>query len=157
MPLWLLPKPPAPSHKTYTIYRLGSPHNFRQKDEGDENKTLRGNTSVAEFAHHQLANKVLVQGQAAQFLKPDNPFLYLGVHITMDLNRTHQLAHMTTKLSLDLERLKNPFASSKQTMDIIHTAIVPSMHSLLFSSYPLLPKRPKSMGHTNSGSHKKQV
>jgi hypothetical protein len=33
------------------------------------NKTLRGNTSVADIAHHQLANKVLVQGQAAQFLK----------------------------------------------------------------------------------------
>jgi len=69
----------------------------------DEKKILRGNTSVAEFAHHQLANKVLVQGQAAQFLKPDDPFPYLGVHITMDLNWSHQLTHMTAKLSLKLE------------------------------------------------------
>ena len=55
----------------------------------DENKTLCDNTSVADFAHHQLANKVLVQGQAAQFLKPDDPFPYLRVHITMDFNWTH--------------------------------------------------------------------
>ena len=121
----------------------------------DEKKILRGNTSVAEFAHHQLANKVLVQGQAAQFLKPDDPFPYLGVHITMDLNWSHQLTHMTVKLSLELKRLKNSFASPKQTMDIFRTAIVPSI--AIFPSYPLLPKCPKSMGHTNSGSHKKQV
>jgi len=69
----------------------------------DENKILRGNTSVADFVHQQLANKVLVQGQAAQFLKPDDPFPYLGVHITMDLNWSHQLAHMTAKLSFKLE------------------------------------------------------
>ena len=69
----------------------------------DENKILRGNTSVADFVHQQLANKVLVQGQAAQFLKPDDPFPYLGVHITMDLNWSHQLTHMTAKLSLKLE------------------------------------------------------
>ena len=31
--LRLLPKSPAPSHETYPIRRLGSPHNFRQKDE----------------------------------------------------------------------------------------------------------------------------
>jgi len=68
-----------------------------------ENKILRGNTSVTDFVHHQLANKVLVQGQAAQFLKPDDPFPYLGVHITMDLNWSHQLTHMTAKLSLKLE------------------------------------------------------
>ena len=63
-----------------------------KKTKDDENKTLRGNTSVADFAHHQLANKVLVQGQAAQFrtvLKPDDPFPYLGVHITMDLIVKH--------------------------------------------------------------------
>ena len=119
---------------------------------GDENKILRGNTSVADFAHHQLANKFLVQGQAAQFLKPDDPFPYLGVHITMDLNWSHQLTHMTAKLSLKLERLKNYVASPKQTTGIIRAAIVPS-----FSSYPLLPKCPKSMEHTNYGSHKKQV
>jgi len=121
----------------------------------DENKILRGNTSVADFVHQQLANKVLVQGQAAQFLKPDDPFPYLGVHITMDLNWSHQLAHMTAKLSFKLEWLKNSFASPKQTMDIIRTAIVPSLS--LFPSYPLLPKCPKSMEHTNYGSHKKQV
>jgi len=101
----------------------------------DENKALRGNTSVADFAHHQLANKVLVQGQAAQFLQPDDPFPYLGVHITMDLNWTHQLTHMTTKLSLKLERLKNSFASPIQTMDIIRTAIVPS----IAHSFPVTP------------------
>ena len=32
--LRLLPKSPAPRHETYPIRRLGSPHNFRQKDEG---------------------------------------------------------------------------------------------------------------------------
>ena len=93
---------------------------------------------MADFAHHQLANKVLVQGQAAQFrtvLKPDDPFPYLGVHITMDLNWTHQPTHMTTKLSLKLERLKNYFASPKQTMDTIRTAIVPS----IANSFPITP------------------
>jgi len=85
---------------------------------------------VADFAHHQLANKVLVQGQVAQFLSPDDPFPYLGVHITMDLNWSHQLTHMTAKLSLKLERLNKYFASPKQTMDIIRTAIVPVMPGL---------------------------
>jgi len=36
-----------------------------KKTKDDENKTLRGNTSVADFAHHQLTDKVVVQGQAA--------------------------------------------------------------------------------------------
>jgi len=101
----------------------------------DENKILRGNTSVADSAHHQLANKVLVQGQAARFLKPDDPFPYLGVHITMDLNWSHQLTHMTAKLSLKLERLKKSFACPIQTMDIIRTAIVPS----IAHSFPVTP------------------
>jgi hypothetical protein len=73
----------------------------------DENKILRGNTLVADFAHHQLANKVLVQGKATQFLQPDDPFPYLGVHITMDLNWSHQLTHMKANLSLKLEQLSS--------------------------------------------------
>jgi hypothetical protein len=73
-----------------------------------------------------------------EILKPDDPFPYLGVHITVDLNWTHQLTHMTTKLSLKLERLKNFFASPKQTMDIIRTAIVPSIADSLFQ-LPLAP------------------
>ena len=36
-----------------------------KKTKDDENKALRGNTSVADFAHHQLTDKVVVQGQAA--------------------------------------------------------------------------------------------
>jgi len=110
----------------------------KTKVHSDENKILRGNTSVADFAHHQLANKVLVQGQAAQFLKPDDPFPYLGVHIKMDLNWSHQLTHRTTMLSLKLERLKSSFASPKQTMDIIRTAIVPSIATLF--QLPLAPQ-----------------
>jgi len=33
LPPRLLPKSPASSHETYPIRRLGSPHNYRQKDE----------------------------------------------------------------------------------------------------------------------------
>ena len=98
----------------FEFYRAGEKTKVTCMYHSDVNKTLHGNTSVADFAHHQLANKVLVQGQAAQFLKPDDPFPYLGLHITMDLNWTHQLTHMTTKLSLKLEQLKTSLALNKQ-------------------------------------------
>jgi hypothetical protein len=56
----------------------------------------------------------------------------------MDLNWPHQLTLMTTKLFLESERLKIYFASPKQTIDIIRTAIVASIaHSFLVTPCPL--------------------
>jgi hypothetical protein len=38
----------------------------------------------------QLLDKIKVQGQNAKIIKQDEPFLYLGVELTTNLNWTHQ-------------------------------------------------------------------
>ena len=62
----------------------------------------------------------LVQGQAAQFLKPDDPFPYLGVHITMDLNWSHQLTHMTTKLSFKTRTTTTSFPVTPCSLSVLN-------------------------------------
>ena len=60
---------------------------------------IRGNTSVADFARHQLKDKIVVQGKPAQFIYPGDPFTYLGVEITMTLDWKPQLDKMKEKLT----------------------------------------------------------
>lgn len=47
---------------------------------------------------YQLHNTIHVQGQKAQFVGANTPFLYLGVKLIMDLDWTHQHKRMTSTL-----------------------------------------------------------
>jgi len=68
-----------------------------------------------------------VQQQKAQFTASDGPFLYHGVELSMDLNWKHQIQRMTGNLSNKLEALSASYASPRQTLNIIRTAIIPSL------------------------------
>jgi hypothetical protein len=59
----------------------------------------------SEALEHQLNNSILVQNQAARYITPSSPFLYLGVTLTMDLNWKHQHRHMDKNLKQKLDAL----------------------------------------------------
>ena len=42
-------------------------------------KQMRGNTNMPDYAQHLLTDNIIVQGQPAQFMRPDEPFRYLGI------------------------------------------------------------------------------
>jgi len=88
----------------------------------DENGLMSSQT-----LSHQLKQTIEVQQQKAQFIASDEPFLYLGVELTMDLNWKHQIQRMTGKLRNKQEALSASYASPRQTLNIIHTAIIPSL------------------------------
>eukprot|EP00200_Dunaliella_tertiolecta_P004997 CAMPEP_0202357912 /NCGR_PEP_ID=MMETSP1126-20121109/11759_1 /ASSEMBLY_ACC=CAM_ASM_000457 /TAXON_ID=3047 /ORGANISM="Dunaliella tertiolecta, Strain CCMP1320" /LENGTH=407 /DNA_ID=CAMNT_0048950907 /DNA_START=521 /DNA_END=1744 /DNA_ORIENTATION=- len=86
----------------------------------------------------QLEGKIEIQRQKAQFLASHEPFLYLGVQITMDLNWKHQIQRMTCNLRNKLDNLDSSYASPRQTLDIVSTAIVPSF-AYAFAVTPCTP------------------
>eukprot|EP00983_Pelagomonas_calceolata_P013539 433400-Pelagomonas_calceolata.AAC.1 len=53
-------------------------------------KNNNGVTPTQALSHH-LQGKIEIQGQEAQFLPSDEPFLYLGVQLTMNFNWKHQI------------------------------------------------------------------
>ena len=83
----------------------------------------------------QLAEKILVQRQPAQFIQHDEPFLYLGVEITMNLNWKHQHTRMTKNLKQKLAGLRASYASPGQAVHILKTAIIPS----IAYAFPVVP------------------
>jgi len=104
-------------------------------------KQMRGNTSMPDYAQHLLTDNIIVQGQAAQFMRPDEPFRYLGVLVTMDLNWSHQINSMTHKLSSKLERLNKSQASPKQVLDILFTVVITS----IAYAFPVTPCSPSEL------------
>ncbi|KAJ9535022.1 hypothetical protein QJQ45_029710, partial [Haematococcus lacustris] len=70
---------------------------------------------------------VTLQGKPVTYLKPTSPFTYLGVLLTMTLNWKPQHIAMMTQLRQKLERLRRSFASARQAIHIIKTAIIPSL------------------------------
>eukprot|EP00983_Pelagomonas_calceolata_P040613 1137690-Pelagomonas_calceolata.AAC.3 len=82
---------------------------------------------MAEFARRQLKGKVLVEGKPAQFISPGDPLTCLGLEITRTLDWKPQLTKMSDKLTKNLTNLACSFATPRQTMDIVRTAIIPSI------------------------------
>ncbi|KAJ9517958.1 hypothetical protein QJQ45_004272 [Haematococcus lacustris] len=70
---------------------------------------------------------VTLQGKPVTYLKPTSPFTYLGVLLTMTLNWKPQHIAMMTQLRRKPERLRRSFASARQAIHIIKTAIIPSL------------------------------
>ncbi|MGQ3168990.1 MAG: reverse transcriptase domain-containing protein, partial [Hydrogenophaga sp.] len=68
-----------------------------------------------------------LQGKPVTFLRPSAPFAYLGVLLTMTLNWKPQHTAMVTTLRQKLERLRRSFASARQAIHMIKTAIIPSL------------------------------
>ena len=111
-----------------------------------QSKQMRGNTNMPDYAQHLLTDNIIVQGQAAQFMRPDEPFRYLGVLVTMDLNWSHQINTMTHKLSHKLERLNKSQASPKQVLDILRTVVIPS----IAYAFPVTPCSPTDLHNWDS-------
>ncbi|KAJ9522063.1 hypothetical protein QJQ45_005113 [Haematococcus lacustris] len=70
---------------------------------------------------------VRLQGKPVTYLPPTAPFAYLGVLLTMTLNWKPQHMAMAAQLKQKLERLRRSFASARQAIHIIKTAIIPSL------------------------------
>ena len=61
----------------------------------------------------------------------------------MDLNWSHQLHSMTQKLFDKLQRLEQSYASPKQTLDILRTAVIPS----IAYAFPVTPCSQANLEH----------
>ncbi|KAJ9519674.1 hypothetical protein QJQ45_013303, partial [Haematococcus lacustris] len=70
---------------------------------------------------------VHLQGKPVTYLEPTAPFTYLGVILTMTLNWKPQHIAMASQLKQKLDRLRRSFASARQAIHIIKTAIIPSL------------------------------
>jgi len=97
----------------------------------------------SEALEHQLKNNILVQNQATNYITPSSPFFYLGVTLTMNLNWNHQHRHMDENLKQKPDALEGSYASPRQTLNILRTAIIPSLayaFAVTPCSYPDLDK-----------------
>jgi hypothetical protein len=105
---------------------------------------------------HQLNNNILVQNQATKYITPSSPFLYQGVTLTMDLNWKHQHRRMEKNLKQKLDALEGSYASPRQTLNIIRTAIIPSLtyaFAVTPCSYPDLDNWDAMIGRVIKSKH----
>ncbi|KAJ9519643.1 hypothetical protein QJQ45_013271 [Haematococcus lacustris] len=86
----------------------------------------------------QQLQTVSLQGKPVTYHRPTSPFTYLGVLITMTLDWKPQHTAMITQLRQKLERLRRSFASARQAIHIIRTAIIPSL-AYSFCAVPCTP------------------
>jgi len=110
----------------------------------------------SEALEHELTNNILVQNQATKYITPSSPFLYLGVTLTMDLNWKHQHRHMDENLKQKFDALEGSYASPRQTLNIIRTAIIPSLayaFAVTPCSYPDLDKWDAMIGRVIKSKH----
>ncbi|MGQ2964067.1 MAG: RNA-directed DNA polymerase, partial [Agrobacterium sp.] len=84
-------------------------------------------TAEAEKQARRELQAVKLQGKPVTYLQPTAPFTYLGVLLTMTLNWKPQHIAMVSQLRQKLERLRRSFASARQAIHIIKTAIIPSL------------------------------
>ena len=110
----------------------------------------------SEALEHQLKNNILVQNQETKYITPSSPFLYLGVTLTMDLNWKHQHRHMDENLKQKLNALEGSYAKPRQTLNIIRTAIIPSLayaFAVTPCSHPDLDKWDAMIGRVIKSKH----
>lgn len=77
----------------------------------------------------------ILQGSPATFLLPTDPFPYLGVLYTMDLDWSHQLARKTSSLREKLLNLEPSYLPYRHALKVIKSAVIPS----LAYSFPVVP------------------
>jgi hypothetical protein len=74
----------------------------------------------------------------------------------MDLNWTHQYRRMDENLKHKLDSLEGSYASPRQTLNIIHTVIIPSLayaFAVTPCSYPDLDKWDAMIGRVIKSKH----
>ncbi|KAJ9532909.1 hypothetical protein QJQ45_011003 [Haematococcus lacustris] len=96
------------------------------------------NAAEADKRARQQLQTVSLQGKPVTYHRPTSPFTYLGVLITMTLDWKPQHTAMSTQLRQKLERLRRSFASARQAIHIIRTAIIPSL-AYSFCAVPCTP------------------
>ncbi|KAJ9518715.1 hypothetical protein QJQ45_018704 [Haematococcus lacustris] len=96
------------------------------------------NAAEADNRARQKLQTVSLQGKPVTYHRPTSPFTYLGVLITMTLDWKPQHTAMITQLRQKLERLRRSFASARQAIHIIRTAIIPSL-AYSFCAVPCTP------------------
>ncbi|KAJ9528306.1 hypothetical protein QJQ45_014278 [Haematococcus lacustris] len=96
------------------------------------------NAAEADKRARQQLQTVSLQGKSVTYHRPTSPFTYLGVLITMTLDWKPQHTAMITQLRQKLERLRRSFASARQAIHIIRTAIIPSL-AYSFCAVPCTP------------------
>ncbi|KAJ9513531.1 hypothetical protein QJQ45_006180 [Haematococcus lacustris] len=99
---------------------------YQDPVEKDTHRRTLTQEDAEKEARKQLQD-LRLQGKPVTFLRPTAPFTYLGVMLTMTLNWKPQHTAMITQLRQKLDRLRRSFASARQAIHIIKTAIIPSL------------------------------
>ncbi|KAJ9509925.1 hypothetical protein QJQ45_011465 [Haematococcus lacustris] len=96
------------------------------------------NAAEADKRARQQLQTPLHRTTGRDYHRPTSPSTYLGVLITMTLDWKPQHTAMITQLRQKLERLRRSFASARQAIHIIRTAIIPSL-AYSFCAVPCTP------------------
>jgi hypothetical protein len=86
-----------------------------------------GNTNKENLPKKHLKGNSVVQRQTTPFIWSNEPLVYLGVQLAMNINWKHQFTYSTECLKGRLEGLSASYALSRQTHDAIHKAIIPGL------------------------------
>ena len=104
----------------------------------------------AKLARAMLAGQIILQPaynpDPIPFLPPDQPFRYLGVDITLTLNWRAQRQRMTEDLRKRLADIANCCLSTRQTIQLIRTSLVPR----LAYAFPVVPCSPAVIARWDS-------
>jgi hypothetical protein len=76
-------------------------------------------------AHQRITNRVTIQGTAVQVHPPKQPFKYLGIHLTMDLQWNHQFTQLLATVKNRLSHLNSTWLARHHKLRVISSCIRP--------------------------------
>lgn len=91
--------------------------------------------SAASVIRQRLHHAAILQGSPATIIKPTDPFTYLGVIYTMNLDWSHQINKMTTCIREKLLNLEHSYLPYRHSLKVIKSAVLPS----LAYAFPVVP------------------
>jgi hypothetical protein len=112
-----------------------------------------GHKHVAAKLQRQL-RRITVQGQSLACLAPDDPFLYLGVTMTLTLNWRHNFDNVMAKAKEQAEALYRSLATGGQIVKLAETVLRPGIASS-FSVAPFTPMQIKLLDSVMVGVYKR--
>ena len=96
-----------------------------------------------------LHAKVKISGRPVPYLPPTEPYKYLGVHVTLTLNWSTQMAHVCKGVRDKGDLLQGSLASPDQCIRIVQSCIQPVV-AYSFSTMAYTPRRYKTIGRDDS-------
>jgi hypothetical protein len=98
--------------------------------------------------------RITVQGQSLACLAPEDPFLYLGVTMTLTVNWRHNFDNVMAKAKEQAEALYRSLATGGQIVKLADTVLRPGIASS-FSVAPFTPMQIKLLDSVMVGVYKR--